>query len=35
VRKEVNRTVLGTVRMTCDVVLVEEAESFDAKWDKR
>jgi hypothetical protein len=27
----VNRTVMGSVRMACDVVLVEEVERFDAK----
>jgi hypothetical protein len=35
VRKEVKKTVLGSVRMACDVVLGEEVERFDAKWDKR
>jgi hypothetical protein len=29
--KKVNRTVMGSVRMACDVVLVEKVERFDAK----
>ena len=29
-----NRTVVSSVRMTCDVVLVEEAKMFDARSEK-
>jgi hypothetical protein len=35
VRKEVNRPVVGSIDMTCDVVLVEELDRFDVKREKR
>jgi hypothetical protein len=35
VRKEVNRPVVGSIDMTCDVVLVEELHGFDAEREKR
>ena len=28
-----NRTVVSSVRMTCDVVFVEKVERFDVKWE--
>ncbi len=34
-RKEVNKTVLWSVPMTYDVVLVEKMERCDGKWEKR
>jgi hypothetical protein len=34
VRKEANITVIKSVLMRCDVVLVEEVERFDVKCEK-